>query len=126
MIRVVLLTLLLTACASADDVSTRGSLLEQRLDPNTHGFCSPEARARGLAEVAFARGATQRGDAIAAKVHLDRAADYAADAETDTTCGPVVTPKDPTEPILLKPKDLDEDGQPDGVDPDDDNDGASD
>lgn len=115
------------ACASASDVNVRGRALEARLDPEKHGYCAPEARAVGLAEIAFARGASARGDAIAAKGHLDRAQSLAEDAEGDASCNtPDAPPRDPDGPILLKPKDLDEDGIPDATDPDDDNDGISD
>jgi len=128
--RVLLLALVLTACASVDDVARRGRALEARLDPEVHGYCAPEARARGLAEVAFARGASERGDPLAANAHLARADALAARVEGDADCAaqPPTEATEPSElePIYDKPKDTDGDGLPDATDPDDDNDGISD
>jgi len=122
------LVLLMTlgACASASDVADSGQALEARLDPARRGYCPPEALARGLAEVAFARAASERGDAIAANAHLGRAERW-ADVADATPCRPAVV--EPPRPPVDKPPappDLDGDGVPDLRDDDDDGDGIND
>lgn len=120
----------LAACATAADVEARGTALERRLDPERTSHCPAEPLARGLAEVAFARGAARRGDPVAAKGHLDQAEAFAEAAEA-APCLPPAKPPEPTRPLPTPdappaPPDLDGDGLPDALDPDDDGDGASD
>ncbi|MFO0750280.1 MAG: hypothetical protein U1F43_32115 [Myxococcota bacterium] len=129
----VVLALALGACASAGDVDRRGKALEARLDPVRKDHCPPEPLARGMAEIAFARSAAERGDPIAAKAHLDQAEVWAAAAEEAqaTSCGappaepPPVKPEPPVD-APPAPPDLDQDGVPDASDADDDGDGISD
>ena len=119
---VVVVALSLGACASASDVARRGKALEARLDPVRRSYCPPEPLARGLAEVAFARSASERGDALEANQHLARAEDYARAADAATCRGSA------TEPVIVisHVSDLDGDGIPDAADLDDDGDGIND
>lgn len=68
-----LLAIVLAGCASASDVSTRGRVVLDQTDPDKIGYCPAELIAKARAEVAFARAAAQRGEPIAAKLHLDAA-----------------------------------------------------
>ena len=120
---ILMIVVALGACASASDVARRGKALEARLDPVRRSYCPPEALARGLAEVAFAHSASERGDALAAAQHLSRAEVYADEADAapcradaGSEPGPVVEPL----------PDLDHDGIPDVRDPDRDGDGIND
>ncbi len=121
--------LVLPACASARDVAQDGKALEARLAPERRGYCPPEALARGLAEIGFARTASERGDGLAAASHLSRAEAYADEADR-ASCVRGPAPIDTPGLVVPKPQpaapDLDQDGIPDALDPDDDGDGAND
>lgn len=118
-------------CASSRDVARDGKALEARLDPSRRGYCPPDVLARGLAEVGFARAATERGDGLAAASHLSRAEAFADLADRAPCARGNLAPDGPAVPPVpdvprLAPPDLDGDGIPDASDPDDDGDGFND
>jgi hypothetical protein len=133
------------ACATASDVERRGQAVLDATDPEQNAFCPPEHLAVARAEVAFARAAAERGEALAAATHLAQAERRAAAVKAEhATCGATATPLPVPQPVPLADDDddgvpnatdrclteredrdgyLDEDGCPD---PDDDGDGLSD
>ncbi len=81
------------ACASASDVERRGRAVWAKTDPEQHAYCPAVALALARVEVEIAEAASERGEAVAAALHLERAEHHAAEvARHESTCTPARPP----------------------------------
>lgn len=81
------------ACASAPDVERRSRAVWAMTDPEQHGYCPAEQLALARVEVEIAQAASERGEAVVAALHLERAERHAAEvARHKTTCTPARSP----------------------------------